>query len=246
MGAVAAIHPGRVLQCFDHFVADLRGDDGADGPGAYFTVYAVEYSPELGTGHVAFLRVRGAGAAGSTDDLDLTLTDNPALAHNMQARLRRMLVSTDMSRGIGTRLDQEPIPARFQRLPWTAAGVGWQIDGDGVGPHIEARWTDGEAPIWTAAPAGTFTDERDILGMLAGFGRATVEIDGRAVPGEPFADPWWETRLGRQFSSCHVALAEASLEPGGGWWDTLAAPRANGHEGVAPDVAARNSATAGR
>src|SRR5579862_5296056 len=103
MGAVAAIHPGRVLQCFDHFVADLQGDGGADGPGAYFTVYAVEYSPELGTGHVAFLRVRGGNAAGSAgsaaDDLDLTLTDNPALARNMQARLRRMLASTDMSRG---------------------------------------------------------------------------------------------------------------------------------------------------
>jgi len=222
MGAVAAIHPGRVLQCFDHFVADLRGDDGA---AVYFTVYAVEYSPELGTGHVAFLRVRGSRSAESTGDLDLTLTDNATLARNMQARLRRMLVETDMSRGIGTRLDQDAIPARFQRLPWTAAGVGWQIDGEDAGLHIEAHWADGEAPIWTAAPAGTFTEERDILGMLAGFGEASVTIDGRAAAGRPYTDPWWESRLGRAFSSCHVALAEASLEPGGSWWDTLAAAR---------------------
>ena len=112
MGAVAAIHPGRVLQCFDHFVADLRRADGANG----------------------------------------------------------------------------------------------------------------EPPIRTAAPAGTFTDERDILCMLAAFGGASVTIDDRPAPGEPFADPWWAARLSRAFSSCHVALGEASLEPGRGWCDTLRAP----------------------
>ena len=41
---VASVHPGRILQCFDHFVIDLRGEGRQ---AAYFTVYAVEYSPEL-------------------------------------------------------------------------------------------------------------------------------------------------------------------------------------------------------
>jgi hypothetical protein len=97
--------------------------------------------------------------------------------------------------------------------------VGWTIEAD-PGPLIEARWRQPEQPIWTAAMAGTFTPERDILGMLAGFGAADLRIDGEAVPGDPWQDPWWQSRLDRPFSSTHVALAEASLEPAGStWWD---------------------------
>ena len=211
----AAIHPGRVLQCFDHFVADLAG------PGrvaTYLTIYAVEYAPELGTGHVAFLRIRGSDPA---DDLDLTFTDAPEMAGRMQARLRRLVAEQDVSRGAGTLLDQPPAVAEFRRLPWTAESVGWQIHPVGEGPVVEAHWEDPEPPFWTAAAAGTFTPERDILGMLAGFGRARVLVDGRPAPGEPFPDPWWEARLGRPFSSTHVALAEASLTPGDAWWSRI-------------------------
>lgn len=117
----AALHPGRILQSFDHFVIDLRGEGRA---ATYFTVYAVEYSPELGTGHVAFLRVHGSTRA---DDLELTLTDAPEMALRRQARLRHMLATVDMSRGIGTKLDQAPASAAFERLPWTKEGVGWRV-----------------------------------------------------------------------------------------------------------------------
>jgi hypothetical protein len=211
----APIHPGRIIQCFDHFVIDLRAPDGS---AAYFTVYAVEYSPELGTGHVALLRTRDADGR----ELDLTLTDAPDMARNMQARLGAMETGkVDMSRGIGTSLSQEPLPAKFTRHAWTAAGVGWTIDASN-GPTIEARWLDPSEPIWTAAMAGTFTPTRDILGMLAEFGAASLLIDGDAVPGEPWHDPWWEPRVGRPFSSTHVALAEASLTPAGSaWWQGL-------------------------
>ena len=227
MRGLAAIHPGQVLQCFDHFVADLRGDGRT---ATYFTVYAVEYSPELGTGHVAFLRARGQTAA---DDLDLTLTDAPQMAIRMQARLRAMLAERDMSRGIGTSLEQAPARATFRRLPWTADGVGWRIEPTAGGPPIDAQWTRGEAPIWTAAVAGTFTAERDILGMLAGFADARVVVGGRELLGRPYEDSWWESRLGRPFSSSHVALAEASLTPAGSWWN-----EGVGDAGAAADGAA--------
>ena len=207
----AAIHPGRVLQCFDHFVIDLRG---AASAAAYFTVYAVEYSPDLGTGHVAFLRTRDAGGV----ELDLTFTDAEGLAGRMQARLRGIAATTSISRGIGTSLEQRALSARFQRHPWTEEGVGWTIAADG-GPTVEARWRQPEEPIWTAAMAGTFTSERDILGMLAGFGAADLRLDGHPVEGEPWLDPWWERRVGRPFSSTHVALAEASLTPAPRFWD---------------------------
>lgn len=210
----AAIHPGRILQCFDHSVIDLQAPSGA---AAYFTVYAVGYAPELGTGHVAFLRTRDADGR----ERDLTLTDSPDMASRMQARLRLLTTTRDVARGIGTSLDQAARAASFYRHPWTAVGVGWTIGAAG-GPTIEARWTQPEAPIWTAAMAGTFTPERDIVGMLAGFGGADLRIDGEEVPGDPWVDPWWERHLGRPFSSTHVALAESSLSPAGSWWDGLA------------------------
>jgi hypothetical protein len=209
----AAIHPGRILQCFDHFVIDLRADDGA---ATYFTVYAVEYAPELGTGHVAFLRTREPDGR----ELDLTLTDAPDMAARMQARLRHLTATRDVSRGIGTSLDQAAVEATFHRHPWTEDGVGWTIRAVG-GPTVEARWEEPEEPIWTGAMAGTFTPERDILGMLAGFGAAVVRVDEDRAMGTPWLDPWWERHLGRPFSSTHVALAEASLTPAGSWWDGL-------------------------
>jgi hypothetical protein len=210
---VAPVHPGRVLQCFDHFVIDLRAEGSA---AAYFTVYAVEYSPELGTGQVAFLRTRDAAGR----ELDLTLTDAPDMASRMQARLRRLMATVDVSRGIGTSLEQAAVAATFHRHPWTADGVGWTIRAEG-GLTIEARWLEPEEPIWTAAVAGTFTPERDILGMLAAFGSAHLRVDGDVVPGSPWQDPWWERRLGRPFSSTHVALGESSLTPAGSWWDEV-------------------------
>src|SRR5262249_43261330 len=138
------------------------------------------------------------------------------------ARLRHMESrAVDMSRGIGTSLTQEPTPATFRRLPWNEDGVGWTITSDG-GPTIEARWLAPEPPIWTAAMAGTFTPSRDILGMLAEFNDASLTIDGERVPGKPWHDPWWDARVGRPFSSTHVALAESSLEPAGpDWWNGL-------------------------
>lgn len=213
----APIHPGRILQCFDHFVIDLRGEGRA---ATYFTVYAVEYSPELGTGHVAFLRARDTDPHA---DLDVTLTDTPDLARRMQTRLKRLIATVDVSRGIGTELDQEPVLARFERGRWTGTGVDWRIAPQDAGtPEIEARWADGEEPVWTAAMAGTFTGERDILGVMAAFESASVRIGGWEAPGAPYHDPWWERRIGRPFSSCHVALAESSLTPAGSaWWGNL-------------------------
>ena len=206
------MHTGSILQCFDHFVIDLHAGDGA---GTYFTVYAVEYSPELGTGHVAFLRTRDADGR----ELDLTLTDAPDMAARMQARLRRLMATVDVSRGIGTSLEQVAVEATFHRHPWTAEGVGWTIRAGGR--LIEARWQQPEEPIWTAAVAGTFTPERDILGMLAGFGAAHLRVDDDVIPGAPWLDPWWERRLGRPFSSTHVALGESSLTPAGSWWNEV-------------------------
>jgi hypothetical protein len=173
----------------------------------------VEFSPQLGTGHVAFLRMRDGRDA---DPIDLTLTDAPDMARRMQARLRSLLQEADMSRGIGTDLDGEPVLAAFERLPFTDQSAGWAIRAPDV--VVDARWIGPGPAAWMEGVAGTLTPERDILGVLIEFDTGSVTLNGRTGPGEPYDDPFWDARLGRRFRSVHVAMAETSLVPAGAWW----------------------------
>ena len=58
-------------------------------------------------------------------ELDLTCTDAPEMAAAHAGPPAPIVASVDMSRGIGTSLDQAALPATFTRHPWTDAGVGW-------------------------------------------------------------------------------------------------------------------------
>ena len=49
--------------------------------------------------------------------------------------------------------------------------------------------------------------------MMVGARRATLVVDGVAVPGVPFEDDVWVPKLGRSLSSAHGAFAEVRVEP---------------------------------
>lgn len=206
----ARIHPGPVFHTMDHYVLDVR--DPAGGA-AYFTVYSIGHMPEVGTGHIAFLRVRTE--QGETP-VDVTLAEDPAAGRRMQSRLRKLVATTDTSRGIGTDLESEPLVATFERLPWVDGRAGYRVRTDDL--VIEAEWSDGEEPIFVAAPRPSFHDGRDIVGTMIAFWAARLTVDGNAIAGEPYADEWWHRRLGRPFSSCHMSLGDTSMEPADGWW----------------------------
>ena len=64
-------------------------------PHFYLSLYVIPWSRDMGSGHVALLRQRGAD--GTNDDM--TLTDNPSLARAHQAVLRAIGYSrVDLSR----------------------------------------------------------------------------------------------------------------------------------------------------
>jgi hypothetical protein len=189
----ARLHPGTVIHVWDHYVIELRDGDRS----AKLSLYDIGWSPELGGGQVAFLT--GIGAAPSV------MADPADLGHRMQRRLRAM-------GGVGEEIDAAVVPSRFERLPAGSQAIGWTIRPD-AGPLVEARWLRPEAVVWVEGPAPAFWDREDIWACFVGAPQATITLDGSAVPGEVFQDGAWAPKLGRTFSSAHVALAEVRVEP---------------------------------
>lgn len=195
----AAIHPGAAIHYWDHLVITLR--DGATGAETGFlSLYAITWSASLGAGHVALVAVPSAGAGG----LAATFTDDLGLGERQLARLRAM--SDDRAA-----LRPPPVLARFERLPYDAAGFGFRIASD---QHaIEARWETPDPPFWVDGRGGGFSALEDIWALMVVAPRAHLVVDGRVVPGQPFEDDVWTPKLGRPLSSAHGAFAEVRVEP---------------------------------
>jgi hypothetical protein len=194
----ATIHPGAVIHCWDHLVITLR--DGGGPATAFLSLYAIAYSKSLGAGHVALLEVDASPVA----PLAATLTDDPGLGLRQQERLRAMGDERMLQAG-------PPQLARFEREPFGPGGFGYRIHSD-LG-EIHARWDDPGDPFWVDGQGGGFSPTEDIWAMFVGARTAILTLDGVAVPGVPFDDEVWVSKLGRPLSSAHGAFAEVRVEP---------------------------------
>lgn len=193
----AGVHPGAVIHDWDHLVIGLRVPDG---PESLLSLYAITYSASLGAGHVALLRATGAEGT----EVVLALADDEGLGRRMQARLR------DLG-GTGPELAVPVVAAEFERHPFLAGGLGFTIRSRAA--TVEARWEAAGRPFWVEAPAPDLAADEDIWACFVEAHAASITIDGRAIPGEPFVDLAWEPRLGRALSSAHAALAEVRVTP---------------------------------
>jgi hypothetical protein len=206
----ARVHPGVVHHSMDHYVMDTRTEDGAVA--AYLSLYSLAYMPEVGTGYVAFVRVRD-----ETGDLncEMVLAESIELGVRMQERISKLIKTSDVSLGIGPNLEMEPTVASFERQGWTD-GPGFRIT---AGTRsVDARWHNPGTVHWIAAPKGSLHHDRDILGTMIPFSNAELKIDSAPIPGNPYQDPWWQHRLDIPFSSTHVSLGDTALESAGPWW----------------------------
>jgi hypothetical protein len=76
-----------------------------------------------------------------------------------------------------------------------------------------------DEPVYIAAPRGSFHHARDITGTMIACWDAELLVNGDRAAGVPYADEWWELRLGRPFSACHLSLGDTSVEPAPpDWW----------------------------
>jgi len=194
------IHPGNVVHSMDHLVLDLATPDGAT---AYFTIYSLALMRDVGKGKVALLQV-------STPDgvLDRCFGETVELAGRMQRRLRGIRAEGSAAPAIG--VGGAPVQASIQRVPTSGHGERWTVES--VDHMISASWVSPEPAFWLSAPAPAFDPTRDYVTTMVGYRGAELVVDGTAITGDPYPHKEWERRLGRPFSSCHVALAETAIE----------------------------------
>lgn len=194
------IHPGNVVHSMDHLVLDLATPDGAT---AYFTIYSLALMRDVGQGQVALLRV-------STPEgiLDRCFGETIGLAARMQHRLRDMRADGNAFPAVG--VEGAPRQASIRRTRTSPQGEHWTVES--ADHMISASWISPEPAFWLSAPAPAFHPTRDYVTTMVSYRGAELVVDGTTIAGDPYSHEEWEQRLGRSFSSCHVALAETAIE----------------------------------
>lgn len=197
----------------DHLQLGLRAPgQAADAlPAFYLSLYVVEWSREMGAGHVAFVRWRPPDVTARTpsdrDGFDQVLTDNPDLAGRLCDQLRDAgYARVDLS--------AEPRPASFARNRVAESDhVRYLISA--IGLEIDAHWEGLGEPTFAYGGAPQRPDEQDIWSLLFEAESGAVTINGREVDGAPYRMEHWTPWLGRPLCSVHVARGEILVDRAG-------------------------------
>ncbi|MBX3029791.1 MAG: hypothetical protein KF809_06500 [Chloroflexi bacterium] len=205
---IARSHPGEVLHVWDHFVLTLRAGQAS----TTLSLYAITWSPEVGTGHVAILS--------GTDRPTTIYQDQPGIGERMR---RRLLAIGSPAAGLA---EASTVDAIIERHPVQDDTMGFAINS--AAGVLEATWASLRPPVWTLGPAPAFWEREDIWAVMIEADAARLTLDGVAVPGAPFPDDAWIPKVGRPLSSAHIALAEVRVKP-------VAAGR-SGEDGVMADL----------
>jgi hypothetical protein len=190
----ARILPGEVIHIWDHNVITLAEDGRETG---FLSWYAITWSASLGAGNVALFEAADLGVAA-------VLTDDPGLGERMRTRLLDMGFDRPALAG-------GPLTATFTRRPFGPAGFGVRIIAADV--DVEADWAGSTAPFWVDGEHGGFHAAEDIWSAFVEAPAATLALNGKRLPGQPFPDDQWVRVLGRPISSAHGALSEVRVTP---------------------------------
>lgn len=197
----------------DHLQLGLRAPGQADeaSPAFYLSLYVVEWSREMGAGHVALVRWRPpditVDTPGTRDGFDQILTDNPDLA-------RRLCDELSASGYARVHLSGEPRPASFVRnrisesehVRYLIAAIGLEID---------AHWEGLGEPTFAYGGAPQRPDEQEIWSLLFEAETGAAMINGRDVEGSTYQMQHWIPWLGRPLGSAHVARGEILVDRAG-------------------------------
>ena len=185
------LNDGILVWCGEHWINALS-EEGCDQPTAWFSLYHTHYS-EVGEGNVLQLVVPGAG-------ISTVCTDNPTLGGWVANRfLLKSSVQTP---------DAQVEDANFRRLGATQDTPSWTIEW--AGHRVEARWTIKEPPV---IAYGLFAPSAEFFTVLFFTMESALELDGEALPGQPYLRDIWESTIGGKRSSSVIALNETLIEP---------------------------------
>ena len=179
------------IWCGIHYLLYLRLA-GAEEDCARFSLFQTEYSP-AGGGHAGYLYVdRGCFASAPANGV---YTDNPDMAEWMYDRMYRD--SDNPLAECGDRI----VTARFGRSGDMRRRLRYTMDTAEC--QIEAAWAGLEPPFVHHGIAGASSLYTYCLFVVAN--RASLVVDGEAVPGTLYARQDWIPLVGRPLSSCLLA-----------------------------------------
>jgi hypothetical protein len=183
------------MHVWNHFVLDIETPDGG---AAFLSLYAIAYSPSIGSANVGLLRLDSNGVR-----RDLLLSDDGAAACRMRDRLRAL--------GYGrTSLDVEPSNAVFNQTV-TVDRITWRIEW-GQSTAV-ATWSMLQPAFQVWAPAPQLVDDEDISAVFIEAAQGRLEIDARLVEGAVAMDDAWVPKVGRALLASHCAIAEVRVHP---------------------------------
>ena len=185
------INPGRLLWSGEHWINGLQSPEGGT-PSAWVSLFHTRYSP-AGEGNAAQIIIR------ADRQLSLICADVPEVGRFTQEKFLNRSSFQDPKAPI--------VQARFFREGDIRKDPAWVIETDKH--RIVARWWVTEPPV---IAQGTFSPGSEHFTALFFTERASVEVDGQPIPGNPYLRDIWEPSLQRARSSCVFALAETMIE----------------------------------
>ena len=189
------VNPGRLIWSGEHWINYLRLP-GATNNNAMVSLYYTRYSA-AGEGSVALVDIAGEGGFCGV------CTDAPEVAE---------FILDNMIRGSGNPFDRElPLyAAEIERGGDIRQAPDWTIRVEGR--KIVSTWSSLQPPVIAEGPAPVFSEGRDFFTVLVFSDVATIEMDGRIVPGKPYLREGWKKSIGGDRSSCIFALTETMVE----------------------------------
>jgi hypothetical protein len=191
MARPVTILPGSLVWSGEHWVNFLR-EAGADSDSAKISFFHLRYSP-AGEGNVAVVRISGQPR------FDAVCTDNRAVVNfAVDFFFRRLDYYKD---------DLPVVEARFSRKGDIRTDPSWTIQTE---RHtILSNWTVTQPPV---IAEGEFRQGHEYFTLLFFTDEASIELDGRRLPGKPYMRDIWKPSIGGDRTSCVFALAETLIK----------------------------------
>jgi len=185
--------PSALVWPGEHWILYLREIGQSENSGS-ISLYHTYYSP-AGQGTVAFVQSNKSGLGPTL------IAETTALADFVIEKVVAWK-SSPFKRNIPI------VKGNFLRSGDIRSNSKWRIETDF--DVVEAEWRNLESEVVIDRPlkSGAFTIINSILFFSA---KATIEVNGKPVIGNPFMREGWRSAIGRPGSSCCFALAETMM-----------------------------------
>ena len=188
------VNPGTLWWTGQHWIDYLRVP-GTETDSGMVSLWHTHYC-EAGEGTTVFIDIPGA------DGYQAICTDNPDVA----------AFHVDWMKGRGGIYDLglEIVPAEIRREGSILEAPSWVIESGDT--RIVAIWKQIEPPVILDGASPKFKEGWDVYSYLYFTWDATITLNGRQIPGEPYPRDIWEPTIGGERSSCVFALSETFVE----------------------------------